>query len=41
MMPGYFRGGHVRSGAVKHCAAAVGEGDMAIAGVQEALGTFA
>jgi len=31
----------VRSGSVKRCAAAVGEGGMAIAGVYDALGTFA
>jgi thioredoxin reductase (NADPH) len=30
----------VRSGSVKRCAAAVGEGGMAIAGVHDALGTF-
>jgi thioredoxin reductase (NADPH) len=39
--PGIFAAGDVRSGSVKRCAAAVGEGGMAIAGVHEALGTFA
>src|SRR5713101_1610363 len=39
-LPGIFAAGDVRSGSVKRCAAAVGEGGMAIAGVQEALGTF-
>jgi thioredoxin reductase (NADPH) len=37
--PGIFAAGDVRSGSVKRCAAAVGEGGMAIAGVHEALGT--
>ena len=36
--PGVFAVGDVRSGSVKRCAAAVGEGGMAIAGVHEALG---
>ena len=40
-LPGIFAAGDVRSGSVKRCAAAVGEGGMAIAGVQDALGTFA
>jgi thioredoxin reductase (NADPH) len=40
-LPGIFAAGDVRSGSVKRCAAAVGEGGMAIAGVQEVLGTFA
>jgi thioredoxin reductase (NADPH) len=41
-VPGIFAAGDVRSGSVKRCAAAVGEGGMAIAGVHEALGgTFA
>jgi thioredoxin reductase (NADPH) len=40
-LPGIFAAGDVRSGSVKRCAAAVGEGSMAIAGVHEALGTFA
>ena len=35
--PGLFAVGDVRSGSVKRCAAAVGEGGMAIAGVQTAL----
>ena len=39
--PGIFAAGDVRSGSVKRCAAAVGEGGMAIAGVHEALSTFA
>jgi thioredoxin reductase (NADPH) len=38
-LPGIFAAGDVRSGSVKRCAAAVGEGGMAIAGVHEALGT--
>jgi thioredoxin reductase (NADPH) len=40
-LPGVFAAGDVRSGSVKRCAAAVGEGGMAIAGVQDVLGTFA
>lgn len=36
-VPGVFAAGDVRSGSVKRCAAAVGEGGMAIAGVQESL----
>jgi thioredoxin reductase (NADPH) len=36
-LPGIFAAGDVRSGSVKRCAAAVGEGGMAIAGVQEVL----
>jgi thioredoxin reductase (NADPH) len=36
-LPGIFAAGDVRSGSVKRCAAAVGEGGMAIAGVQDAL----
>jgi len=39
--PGIFAAGDVRSGSVKRCAAAVGESGMAIAGVHEALSTFA
>ena len=35
--PGVFAVGDVRSGSVKRCAAAVGEGGMAIAGVHQAL----
>jgi thioredoxin reductase (NADPH) len=38
-VPGIFAVGDVRSGSVKRCAAAVGEGGMAIAGVHEALGS--
>jgi thioredoxin reductase (NADPH) len=36
-LPGIFAAGDVRSGSVKRCAAAVGEGGMAIAGVQASL----
>jgi thioredoxin reductase (NADPH) len=36
-LPHIFAAGDVRSGSVKRCAAAVGEGGMAIAGVQAAL----
>jgi thioredoxin reductase (NADPH) len=36
-LPGIFAAGDVRSGSVKRCAAAVGEGGMAIAGVQTRL----
>src|SRR5205823_7108167 len=36
-LPNVFAAGDVRSGSVKRCAAAVGEGGMAIAGVQIAL----
>jgi thioredoxin reductase (NADPH) len=39
--PGIFAAGDVRSGSVKRCAAAVGEGGMAIAGVHEVLGSYA
>jgi thioredoxin reductase (NADPH) len=35
--PGVFAAGDVRSGSVKRCAAAVGEGGMAVAGVQARL----
>ena len=35
--PGIFAAGDVRSGSVKRCAAAVGEGGMAIAGIQQRL----
>ena len=38
-LPGIFAAGDVRSGSVKRCAAAVGEGGMAIAGAHEAFGT--
>jgi thioredoxin reductase (NADPH) len=36
-LPGIFAAGDVRSGSVKRCAAAVGEGGMAIAGVHMSL----
>src|SRR5438477_1235578 len=36
-LPNIFAAGDVRSGSVKRCAAAVGEGGMAVAGVQIAL----
>jgi thioredoxin reductase (NADPH) len=36
-LPGIFAAGDVRSGSVKRCAAAVGEGGMAVAGVHVAL----
>src|SRR5206468_6106146 len=36
-LPGIFAAGDVRSGSVKRCAAAVGEGGMAVAGVQLSL----
>src|SRR5437764_3696334 len=36
-VPNIFAAGDVRSGSIKRCAAAVGEGGMAIAGVQVAL----
>ena len=36
-LPNIFAAGDVRSGSVKRCAAAVGEGGMAVAGVQAAL----
>ena len=36
-LPGIFAAGDVRSGSVKRCAAAVGEGGMAVAGIQAAL----
>jgi thioredoxin reductase (NADPH) len=38
-LPGIFAAGDVRSGSVKRCAAAVGEGGMAIAGVHLRLAT--
>jgi len=38
-LPGIFAAGDVRSGSVKRCAAAVGEGGMAVAGVQARLAT--
>src|SRR3984893_6885313 len=40
-LPNIFAAGDVRSGSVKRCAAAVGEGVMAIAGVQMALAASA
>ena len=36
-LPNVFAAGDVRSGSIKRCAAAVGEGGMAIAGIQTAL----
>ena len=39
--PGVFAAGDVRSGSVKRCAAAVGEGGMAVEGVHEILRTYA
>lgn len=39
--PGIFAAGDVRSGSVKRCSAAVGEGGMAIDGVHQLLGTYA
>ena len=39
--PGVFAAGDVRAGSVKRCAAAVGEGGMAVEGVHQALGTYA
>jgi thioredoxin reductase (NADPH) len=38
--PGIFAAGDVRSGSVKRCAAAVGEGGVAVSGVHEVLGTY-
>ena len=38
--PGIFAAGDVRSGSVKRCAAAVGEGGMAVEGVHEVLKTY-
>ena len=40
-LPGIFAAGDVRSGSVKRCAAAVGEGGMAVAGIQIALAASA
>ena len=40
-LPNIFAAGDVRSGSVKRCAAAVGEGGMAVAGVQAALAALA
>ncbi|HSI14905.1 MAG TPA: FAD-dependent oxidoreductase [Chthoniobacter sp.] len=39
--PGVFAAGDCRSGSVKRCAAAVGEGGMAVENVHDALGTYA
>ena len=39
--PGIFAAGDVRAGLVKRCAAAVGEGGMAVEGVHEVLRTYA
>jgi thioredoxin reductase (NADPH) len=38
--PGVFAAGDVRSGSVKRCAAAVGEGGMAVEGIHQVLGTY-
>jgi thioredoxin reductase (NADPH) len=38
--PGIFAAGDVRSGSVKRCAAAVGEGGMAVEGVHQVLRTY-
>jgi thioredoxin reductase (NADPH) len=38
--PGIFAAGDVRSGSVKRCAAAVGEGGVAVEGVHEVLRTY-
>jgi thioredoxin reductase (NADPH) len=38
--PGVFAAGDVRSGSVKRCAAAVGEGGMAVEGVHDVLRTY-
>src|SRR5213596_2757397 len=40
-LPNIFAAGDVRSGSVKRCAAAVGEGGMAVAGIQIALAASA
>lgn len=40
-VPGIFAAGDVRSGSVKRCSAAVGEGSMAIENVHQMLGTYA
>jgi thioredoxin reductase (NADPH) len=39
-VPGIFAAGDVRSGSVKRCAAAVGEGGTAVGGVHQALTDF-
>jgi len=38
--PGVFAAGGVRSGSVKRCAAAVGEGGMAVTNVHRALAEY-
>ena len=38
--PGVFAAGDVRSGSVKRCAAAVGEGGMAVENIHQVLGTY-
>jgi len=38
--PGIFAAGDVRSGSVKRCGAAVGEGGTAVEGIHQALGTY-
>ena len=38
--PGIFAAGDVRSGSVKRCTAAVGEGGMAVEGIHQALRTY-
>jgi thioredoxin reductase (NADPH) len=40
-LPGIFAAGDVRSGSVKRCAAAVGEGGTAVEGVHDVLKTYA
>jgi thioredoxin reductase (NADPH) len=40
-VPNIFAAGDVRSGSIKRCAAAVGEGGMAVAGIQTALAASA
>lgn len=40
-VPGIFAAGDVRSGSVKRCAAAVGEGGVAVEGVHDVLRTYA
>ena len=39
-LPGIFAAGDVRSGSVKRCAAAVGEGGTAVEGVHDILRTY-
>lgn len=39
-LPGIFAAGDVRSGSVKRCSAAVGEGSMAVENVHQMLGTY-